>query len=246
MNELQSISGTLERIIFKNEETGFCVCAVRIDKTDPITVRGNLAHLQPGELVTLTGSWDNHPKFGRQFDAQECTVQLPTSIHGLKKYLGSGLIKGIGPTYAEKLVTNFGTNVLEVIEKEPAQLQRVPGIGPKRAQMILDSWQSHKAISHIMVFLQDKGISPAYATKIYKKYGAESIIVVTENPYRLAEEVWGIGFTIADQIANRLGIPTDSTQTDQSGHLVCYHQCRGHRPFLYTARSSTGQNRRTA
>ncbi len=219
MNQQDHITGTVERIIFKNDETGFCVCAIRLHQTDSITVRGHLAHLHPGESITLTGAWVNHPKFGRQFDAQGCTVQAPTSLGGLQKYLASGLIKGIGPAYAESLIKTFGTNVLEVIEHEPERLIRVPGIGPKRAQTIIDSWQSHKAISHIMVFLQDKGISPAYATKIYKKYGLESINIVIENPYRLADEVWGIGFTIADTIAQNLGIPSDSLNRIKAGIL---------------------------
>ncbi len=219
MNQHDHITGTLERIIFKNDETGFCVCAIRVQQIETITVRGHLAHLHPGESVTLTGAWVNHPKFGRQFDAQGCTVETPTSVSGLQKYLASGLIKGIGPAYAESLVKTFGTTVLDIIEKEPEKLTRVPGIGPKRAQTIIDSWQSHKAISHIMIFLQDKGISPSYATKIYKKYGLDAITIVIENPYRLADEVWGIGFTIADTIAQNIGMPLDSLNRIKAGIL---------------------------
>lgn len=231
MNQQEQITGTIERIIFKNDETGFCVCAVRLKHTDTITVRGHLAHLHPGESVTLAGAWVNHPKFGRQFDAQSCMAQAPTSIVGLQKYLASGLIKGVGETTAKNLIKAFGTNVLEILEHQPEQLLKIPKIGAKRLKMITDSWQSHKAISNIMIFLQDKGISPAYATKIYKRYGLDSIAVVTENPYRLADEVWGIGFTIADTIAYNLGVPKDSlnrikagilftiTNTVSSGHL---------------------------
>lgn len=210
MTQPTQISGTIDRIIFKNDETGFCVCAVRINRAEIITVRGSFAHLHAGEQLTMSGAWVDHPKFGRQFEVHSCTAQIPTSLGGLQKYLASGLIKGIGPVYAEKLIKKFGTDVLEIIEKEPEKLTLVPGIGPKRAHTIIDSWQSHKAISHIMVFLQDKGISPAYAAKIYKQYGLEAINIVIENPYRLADEVWGIGFTIADTIAQNLGMPADS------------------------------------
>lgn len=219
MIDQNSISGTLERFVFKNEETGFCICAVRIPSKDTITVRGHFAHLHPGESVTLTGEWVTHPKFGRQFDAKGCSTQMPTSITGLQKYLASGLIKGIGPAYADSLIKAFGTDVLDVIENHPERLQTVPGIGPKRAHTIIESWQNHKAVSHIMVFLQDKGISPAYAAKIYKRYGADAIQVVIENPYRLAEEVWGIGFTTADQIAHNLGMPSDSLKRVKAGIL---------------------------
>ncbi len=244
MNDATHITGTLDRIIFKNDDTGFCVCAVRVSNTDTITVRGSLAHLHPGEYITITGAWVDHPKFGRQFDAQGCTVQAPTSLGGLQKYLASGLIKGIGPVYAENLIKKFGTTVLDVIEKNPEKLITVPGIGTKRAQTIIESWQTHRAISHIMVFLQDKGISPAYATKIYKKYGLNAIDIVIENPYRLADEVWGIGFGIADKIAHNLGMPADSLNRVKAGILFVITNAisAGHLYVpLETARTKTAE-----
>jgi exodeoxyribonuclease V alpha subunit len=178
-----------------------------------------LSHLHSGEMVTVEGTWVSHPKFGRQFEAQQCTAHAPTSLVGLKKYLSSGLVKGIGPVYAEKLVDHFGTDVLTIIDAHPEKLHSVPGIGTKRAATIIASWQNQKAISHIMVFLQDKGISSAYAIKIYKRYGADAITIVAENPYRLAQDVWGIGFTVADRIAQNLGFALDSLKRIKAGIL---------------------------
>jgi exodeoxyribonuclease V alpha subunit len=244
MNQPTHLSGTIDRVIFKNEESGFCVCAVRISQAETITVRGPFAHLRAGEQITLTGAWVDHPKFGRQFEAQSCTVHLPTSAAGLQKYLASGVIKGVGPACAELLIKKFGITVLEVIEKEPEKLTSVHGIGLKRMQMITDSWQTQRAISHIMVFLQEKGISPTYAMKIYKKYGHDAINVVIENPYRLADEVWGIGFAIADQIAQNLGMPADSLNRIKAAILFVINTAvnSGHLYIpLETARTKTAE-----
>lgn len=223
MNEIDLLSGTVEKIVFQNNENGFTVLTLARgpkDK-DAITVKGYLPSVRAGEQIQVSGLWIMHPKFGKQFEAQSCTTQIPTTLIGLTKYLSSGLIKGIGPVYAEKLVTYFGEQVLTIIDEQPLRLQEIPGIGTKRIDTIIKAWQDQKAISHIMVFLQEKNISPAYAAKIYKKYGNESVAVVIENPYRLADEIWGIGFKVADQIAQNMGFAPDSVKRIKSGILFC-------------------------
>jgi exodeoxyribonuclease V alpha subunit len=219
MQENAELKGTIDRFLFQNNENGYSVLSLHIDEQTIITATGYLPNLQAGQEVILRGTWITHPKFGRQFEAKECVAQIPTSIVGLKKYLGSGLIKGIGPVYAEKLVGYFGEIVLEVIDKTPHRLHEVPGIGPKRIEQIAKAWQDQKEISNVMVYLQDKGISTAYAAKIYKAYGQNSIAVLTENPYRLADEIWGVGFKMADQIAQAIGIPHDSLKRVKAGIL---------------------------
>ncbi len=219
MPHTETLQGTVDRLLFQNKEDGFVIFVLQLNNKQNTIVKGHVPSITPGEIVTIQGTWVMHPKFGKQFDAQQCTAQIPTSIIGLKKYLSSGLIKGIGPVYGEKLVNYFGEEVLEIIDKMPHRLQEIDGIGPKRVEKIVTAWQDQKEISHIMVFLQEKGISPAYATKIYKRYRAESISVILENPYRLAQDIWGIGFKIADQIAQNLGIAKDSSKRITAGIL---------------------------
>lgn len=216
MNSTEELSGTIDHFIFKNEENGFSVFVLHI-KNRTVTVTGYTPNINPGEYVYLQGSWITHPKFGQQFEAKNCTAQLPTTKLGLKKYLGSGLIKGIGPAYAEKLVTHFGTDVLDIIDKTPLRLHEVKGIGTKRINTIINAWQDQKEISTIMVFLQEKGISTTYAIKIYKKYKQESLAILNENPYRLVDDIWGIGFKTADSIACNLGIDKNSIQRVKAG-----------------------------
>src|SRR5438477_3684449 len=206
MPETEIIYGIIDRVIFHNQENGFAIFLVKTNATTTVTVKGSVDSITAGEQVSLRGMWIMHQKFGKQFDAHSCEKQAPTSIVGLKKYLGSGLIKGIGPAYADKLVAAFGEKVLEVIDKNPERLRTVPGIGAKRVETIMHAWKDQKEISNIMVFLQNKGISTTYAVKIYKQYKAESIAVIEENPYRLAQDIWGIGFKTADQIAQKSGI----------------------------------------
>lgn len=219
MHDTQELIGTVDRIIFHNSENGFTIFVLQIPRSQPTIIKGYIPSLQPGEQVTLHGSWIMHPKFGKQFDAQSCKTSLPTSVVGISKYLSSGMIKGIGPVYADKLVKAFGQKVLEIIDKQPYRLHEVSGIGTKRVERIITAWQDQKEISHIMVFLQEKGISPAYATKIYKKYGQGSIQVLQENPYRLADDIWGIGFKIADRIAQQMGFELTSLKRISSGLL---------------------------
>ena len=225
--ETTSLYGVVERFLFQSSENGFAVAIVISASQAQITVKGFLPNLQAGQQVNLTGNWIFHPKFGKQFAVTSYQITLPTSAIGLKKYLGSGLIKGIGANYAEKLVNHFGTKIIEVIEQTPERLAEVEGIGPKRIEQIQASWKSQKEISNIMIFLQDKGISSAYATKIYKQYGQNSIAVLQENPYRLADEIWGIGFKMADQIAQKLGIPPDSPKRMKSAVSYAINQVVG-------------------
>ena len=221
---MEVLNGTIDRFLFQNEESGFAVFVLQVKKDQTIVVRGTTPALQPGQQVELSGDWVNHPKFGKQFEAHSCQVCLPSNVIGLKKYLGSGLIKGIGKIYAEKLVNYFGTSVLDVIDQTPERLKEVPGVGAKRVKIIAEAWKDQKEIANVMVFLQDKGASTAYATKIYKKYGANSIAFLTENPYRIAEEIWGIGFKIADQIAQNLGFEKHSVKRIKAGILFAITQ----------------------
>lgn len=236
------ITGTVERIIFHNSENGYIVFVISHEQAQQQTTAcGHALPIRPGEQVELTGTWATHPKFGRQFHIDHCTVTLPITVVGLKKYLSSGLIKGIGPAYADKLIEQFGDQVLTVIDKHPERLKQISGIGPKRIESILEAWKSQKAISNIMVFLQEKGISPAYASKIYKHYGAHAIAVIQENPYRLADDIWGIGFKIADTIAHNLGIASNSPKRIKAGILFALstHIGYGHLYATVTAIKET-------
>lgn len=209
MLETEILQGIVDRVIFHNQENGFTVFVIQLNSRDNVTVKGYIPTITAGEQILIRGAWNMHQKFGKQFDAHSCEKQAPTSIVGLKKYLSSGLIKGIGPIYGDKLVTAFGEKVLEVIDKNPERLLSVPGIGQKRVEKIIVAWKDQKEISNIMVFLQNKDISTAYAVKIYKQYKEQSIAIIEENPYRLAQDIWGIGFKTADQIAQKNGIATD-------------------------------------
>ena len=221
---MEELLGTVEKFLFKNEENGFSVFVIHDSKNQQTTVRGYVPGLFEGQNIELKGSWTFHPKFGKQFESQHFSVIAPSSVKGLKKYLGSGMIKGIGKVYGEKLVDFFGVDVLKIIEKNPERLSEVPGIGQKRAQDIIKGWNDQREVASIMVFLQEKGASTAFATKIYKNYGKESIAVMTENPYRIAEEVWGIGFKTADSIAQNMGFETHSVKRIKAGILYTINQ----------------------
>lgn len=223
----ETISGTIESFLYQNEETGFSIFKISLSHQKKVTVTGSFHNIQAGESISLEGEWIFHPKFGKQFKASKYTVELPTSITGLKKYLGSGLIKGIGKTYAEKIVDAFKEDTLKIIEEEPEKLRMIGGIGKKRIEQIQQSWVEQKYIARIMVFLQDKGISTNYAIKIYKKYNHESIAIITENPYRLTEDIWGIGFKIADEIAQNIGFATGSIERVSAGILFTLKEAMG-------------------
>jgi len=213
-----TLEAVLERITYANEETGYTVARVATNRSsDLLTVVGPLLGAQPGESLRLRGRWASHPQYGRQFQVEAYDTVLPATIQGIRRYLGSGLIKGIGPKMAERIVDHFGQDTLAVIEQEPARLVEVAGLGPKRTKMITAAWEEQRAIKEVMVFLQGVGVSTSLAVRIYKAYRDEAIEVVRREPYRLAGDVWGIGFKTADQIAQRLGIPHDSPQRVKAG-----------------------------
>ncbi len=213
------LEAVLERITYANEETGYTIARVATERTGPdlLTVVGPLLGAQIGESLRLTGRWGSHPKYGKQFQVDSYTTVLPATIQGIRRYLGSGLIKGIGPTMAERMVAHFGTEILAIIDQQPARLTEVHGLGPKRTRRIAGAWEEQKAIKDVMVFLSDVGVSTSLAVRIYKRYRDESIAVVRSEPYRLASEVWGIGFKTADTIAQAVGIPHDSPQRIKAG-----------------------------
>jgi exodeoxyribonuclease V alpha subunit len=229
------ISGTIDRFIYHNQENGYAVCIITIEAKQSVTAAGILPNTTPGQEVDLFGEWIMHKKFGRQFAISQCVPKVPSSITGLKKYLGSGLIKGIGKSYAEKLVDHFGEKVLQVIEEHPRRLQEVAGIGQKRADLITQSFAEHKEVAHIMVFLQGYGISPAYAAKIYKQYKGRTLDILKDNPYRLADEVWGIGFKLADEIALKLGFQKDTPKRICAG-IIYALQLQAQSGHSYTLR----------
>ena len=224
MQSKEELSGVVDRIIYHNEENGFTIFVINTSRSHTALIKGHTPTLHAGEQVHVQGAWVMHPKFGKQFEAEQCSISLPASTIVIQKYLASGMIKGMGPVYAQKLVKKFGDQTLEVIDKTPYRLHEIPGIGPKRVDRIIAAWQDQKEISHVMVFLQEKNVSPTYATKIYKKYGMQSISVLHENPYRLADDIWGVGFKIADNIAQNMGFAPDSQKRISSGILYALSQ----------------------
>lgn len=208
----ETISGVIERITFHNPDTGFAVLRVqaRGRRVGVVTVVGTIANPVTGEYLEASGDWVQDRDHGLQFKAEELRTTPPHTAEGIAKYLGSGLVKGIGPHFARKIVSVFGERTLAVIDESPAYLQEIKGIGPKRIQRIRESWQEQKAVRAIMVFLQSHGIGTARAVRIYKTYGDRAIDLVRENPYRLASDVWGFGFKNADQLAQRLGLDRSS------------------------------------
>nr|BFF04482.1 ATP-dependent RecD-like DNA helicase [Streptoalloteichus tenebrarius] len=221
------LEGSLERITFANEETGYTVARVDAGRGELVTVVGALLGAQPGESLRMRGRWGSHPQYGRQFHVEDYTTVLPATVQGIQRYLGSGLIKGIGPKLAEKIVRHFGVAALDVIEQTPERLVEVPKLGPKRTKMIADAWEEQKAIKEVMVFLQGVGVSTSLAVKIYKQYADDAIRVVRDEPYRLATDVWGIGFKTADTIARAVGIPHDSPQRIKAGLLFTLSEATG-------------------
>jgi exodeoxyribonuclease V alpha subunit len=213
------LEAVLERVTYANEETGYTIARVAADRGGPdlLTVVGPLAGAQVGESLRLTGRWTSHPRYGRQFEVRSYSTVLPATIQGIQRYLGSGLIKGIGPVMAERMVAHFGTDILRVIDEEVQRLAEVPGVGPKRTKMVAAAWQEQKAIKDVMVFLQSVGVSTSLAVRIYKQYRDSAIDVVRGEPYRLAADVWGIGFKTADTIARAVGIAHDSPERIKAG-----------------------------
>lgn len=228
------LEGVVERITYYNAENGYTVlrlAARGLPSTDLVTVVGSLPEITPGESLRLQGQWTTSAQYGKQFKAEKCEQVLPATVEGIRKYLGSGLIKGVGPVTAQRIVKKFGADTLTVLDQSPQRIREVLGIGPKRAAAIGQAWDEQKSIKQVMVFLQSHGITTGLAVKIYKQYGDAAIDLVQADPYRLATDVYGIGFKTADKIAHDLGLPHDapsrvaagvvytlSTLTDQ-GHV---------------------------
>jgi exodeoxyribonuclease V alpha subunit len=215
---MEYLSGVVERITYANEENGFSVIKIKSKGfADLVTVVGNLAAVNVGATIRLKGEWKVDGKFGKQFCVVDYRETVPATIAGIEKYLGSGLIKGIGPVYARRITAHFREDTLRIIEEEADTLIHVDGIGQKRVDMIKKAWQEQKEIKNVMLFLQSNGVSTAYAVKIYKTYGNDSINIVKTNPYRLADDIWGIGFKTADKIAQQLGFDKQSFERCRSG-----------------------------
>ena len=215
---MERLQGIVDRITFQNEESGYTVARFQPDGArEPVTVVGNTLSLTAGECVALKGEWTTHARFGRQFKIGSYEKVRPSTIEGLRKYLGSGLIKGIGPVMAGRVVDHFGGKTLEVIEKASKRLVEVEGLGRKRAKLIKDAWQEQREIHNVMLFLQSHDVGAGHAVKIWKRYGQDAISLIQENPYRLSSDVWGIGFTSADRIAQKLGVELHSEQRIMAG-----------------------------
>ena len=190
-----------------------------------VTVVGNLMEPMPGEVMEFQGRWKIHPKYGEQFEVEQYRTTMPSTVHGIKKYLGSGMIKGIGPVMAERIVGRFGRKTLDIIENNIERLTEIEGIGDKRIDMIKAAWDEQKEIRSVMMFLQSHQVSIGYAIKIFKTYGDRSIEIVTENPYQLATDIFGIGFLTADKIASNLGIQKTHRFASAREFCMCSMNC---------------------
>src|SRR6187455_987010 len=212
------LAGLVERVTYHNAENGFCVLRAKArGHRDLVTIVGHSAIIAAGEWITASGEWVNDRTHGQQFKARFLRTSVPDSAEGIEKFLSSGMIRGVGPVYAKKLVRAFGEKVFDVIESTPERLREVDGIGPVRAASILAAWVEQKAVREIMVFLHSNGVSTARAVRIFKTYGADAIQIMTENPYRLARDIRGIGFKTADAIAMKLGIEKTAMMRIRAG-----------------------------
>lgn len=233
-----TIQGTLESITFANEEDHYVVARLEVPgRKEPITIVGNLISIRPGETLRLNGRWVSHKKYGKQFQVESYQTLGPATLEGIERYLSSAFIKGIGPHLAKSLVEKFGMDTLRVIEEEPSRLMEVEGIGRVRLKRITRAWEEQRGNREVMLFLQSHGVSPAYAIKIFKAYGPQAISIVKEDPYRLAQDIYGIGFQTADRIAQNLGIKKDSPVRARAGVLYVLHRLaeEGHVYFPYSS-----------
>lgn len=237
---MESLTGSVERVTFYNPENGYSVVKIKpdrrraafpahgVDREGLITIIGNLPELTPGEFVKLQGDYSNHPKHGYQFQVQICEQALPATTDAIRRYLGSGLVKGIGPQFADRIVQHFGADTLTVIEETPQRLREVPDIGPKRSAQIRAAWQEQKQIKDIMLFLHGHGISTNLAIKIYKTYGDKALHTVQTDPYQLARDIYGVGFKTADKIARALGLPADHPSRIEAGLVFALNESANH------------------
>jgi exodeoxyribonuclease V alpha subunit len=224
-SSVNKLEGQIERITYTNEETGYTVARIKVTGySEPITAVGKLIAPAPGELLKMEGAWMDHPKFGRQFKVISYRTVVPSSIEGIRRYLGSGLIKGIGPVMASRIVEKFGEKTLEVIDNRVEELEKVGGIGRERVAMIRRAWKDQKDIRDVMIFLQGHGVSSAYATKIFKRYGHNAVSILKRNPYTLATDIYGIGFQSADRIAEKLGFEKSAPVRAEAGILYVLAQ----------------------
>ena len=222
---MDTLRGVIERITYHNEENGYTVAKLApefahrtsVGSEREIAIIGNMVGVHVGESVELSGRWTVHAEYGKQFAVEQMKQVLPATIAGMEKYLGSGLIRGVGPKTAKRIVAHFGIETLDVIEQTPARLVEVPGVGRHRTQVIEQAWAEQRAIKEVMLFLQSYGVSTGLATKIYKEYGDDAVAVVKSNPYRLARDIYGIGFLTADKIAQAMGLPPDAPQRVAAG-----------------------------
>jgi exodeoxyribonuclease V alpha subunit len=224
------VQGIVSRISYHHPETHYTVARLDVDGASGVTVVGGIYPLSEGEEIKVSGTWKTHPRYGLQFQVEQWEKVDPATIEGIEKYLGSGLIKGIGPTYAKRLVAAFELDTLRVLSEEPLRILEVEGIGEVRARRIMEAWQAQRGMQDIMVFLQGHGVSPALALKIYRKYGVQTVATVKETPYALARDIHGVGFLLADRIAGKVGIRGDSLQRVEAGtqHLLGEFADRGH------------------
>ncbi|MYC13819.1 MAG: ATP-dependent RecD-like DNA helicase [Gemmatimonadetes bacterium] len=221
---MAQLRGIVDRITFQNEENGYTVARLQVEglaayNNRPATIVGEMLSINPGETVVLEGEWTTHKQYGAQFKIESYQTVHPSTVEGMRRYLGSGLIKGIGPVTAKRIVDHFGKEALDVIERDPKRLVEVEGLGAKRAKWIIEVWEDQREIHNVMLFLQSHEVGTGYAAKIWKKYGHEAVELIRENPYRLSVDVWGIGFLTADRIAQKMGIPAHSDRRIQAGLL---------------------------
>ncbi len=221
----------VERVVYAGGDGAFTVARLKLDRDgEVVTVVGSLVGVPAGAALRLVGRFETNARFGAQFRIAHYTEVAPATLEGLRRYLGSGLIKGIGPELASRIVDRFGIETLEVLDRDPVRIGEVPGIGQSRARAVRDAWAAQRAVREVMVFLQGYGVSPAFAARIYKRYGAASIARVRENPYRLAFDIWGIGFLSADKLAAALGVARDAPARLEAGvrHVLDDESGNGH------------------
>ncbi len=221
---MAQLRGIVDRITFQNEENGYTIARLQVEGSTAYnnrlaTIVGEMLSINPGETVILEGEWTTHKQYGAQFKIESYQTVYPSTVEGMRRYLGSGLIKGIGPVTAKRIVDHFGKEALDVIERDPERLVEVEGLGAKRAKWIIKAWEDQREIHNVMLFLQSHEVGTGYAVKIWKRYGHEAIELIRENPYRLSVDVWGIGFLTADRIAQKMGIPAHSDRRIQAGLL---------------------------
>ncbi len=218
MANMESLLGTVERIVFNNEENGYTIARFSArGRYDLVTIVGNMADVRPGAYLRVWGKWQNHLIYGEQFEIERYQEERPATVEGIRKYLGSGLIKGVGPVTATRIAEHFGEYTLDVIDQDIQRLIEVSGVGPKRVKIIAQAWEEQKSIKEIMLFLQSHNVSTRLAVKIFKTYGDDSIKIVEEDPYRLAQDIYGVGFITADGIARNMGVEVDSPTRIQAG-----------------------------